>query len=163
MDTKNAVLTNLSKILRKEAEIFLLNVRERKKKNASKVWFASEYSFGLLEDNFYNSTVFFSTNRQKFVTQYPKKIRIFSRKNSFASKCSHGHEKNAVSTDFSEISPKNLKFFLLNIRKWKTVFFSKKFASEFSYGRKESCFDHPTETFLTKSRHFFVHCPLVLK
>ena len=77
MDTKNAALTNSSKKLRKEAEVFSLNVQKRKKKRSSKVGFASEISFGLVEDSFFNSTVFFSTNRQKFVTQYPKKIRNF--------------------------------------------------------------------------------------
>ena len=52
MDTKNAVLTNLSKILRKEAEFFSLNVRKGRKKSSSKVGFASEYSFGLVEYSF---------------------------------------------------------------------------------------------------------------
>ena len=36
----------------------------------------------------------------------------------------------------------------------KKLFFSIKFASEFFYGRRESCFDHPTETFLQKADSF---------
>ena len=127
---------------------------ERKKK-PSKVWLASEYSFGLVEDSFFNSTVFFSTKRQKFVTQYPKKIRKFSRKNSFASKCSHGHERkrsfNRLVGNFAKkpevLSPENTKVKQNNLLK--------KFASEFSYGRRESCFDHPTETFFLQKINSF--------
>ena len=44
----------------------------------------------------------------------------------------------------------------------KSILF-KKIVSNFSYGRKESCFDQPTETLFTKSRQFFVHCQQVIK
>ena len=126
---------------------------ETKGKNSSKVWFASKYSFGLVEDSFFNSTFFFSTKRQKFVTQYPKKIRNFSRKNSFASKCSHGNEKTQFQQTSRKFRQKTWSFFPW-IYESEKKFFSKKFASEFFYGRSESCFDHPTETFLQKADCF---------
>ena len=125
MDTNYAVLTNPSEKMRKEAEVFSLKVRKRKKKNSSKVWFTSEYSFELVEDSFYNSTVFFLKRQTNFVTQYQKKVKFFSRKNSFASKCSHTRKKRSFIRLVGNFAKKPENF-PLNNRKWKKIFFSKK-------------------------------------
>ena len=126
-----------------------------KEKNSSKVWFASKYSFGLAEDSFYNSTVFFLNKQTKVRHPITRKDKNIFPKKLLCLKMFSWTRKNGVSTELSKISPKNLKFFLLNIRNWEKVFFSKNFASEFSYGRTESCFDHPTEIFFYKKPTVF--------
>ena len=70
--------------------------------------------------------------------------------------------KNAVSTDMSEISPKNLKFFPLNIREWKKILFKKIRLRIFLWTQRK-LFWPPYWNLYTKSRLFFVHCPQVIK
>ena len=72
-------------------------------------------------------------------------------------------KENAVSTDLSEISPKNLKFCPLNIRKWNKTIFWKNSPQNFPMDAEKAVSTTLLKLFFTKNRQFFVHCQQVIK
>ena len=128
------------------------------RKDPSEVWFGSEFSSGLVEGSFNNSTDIFSTNRQKFVNQYPKKIRFFFRKKpACLKKFSWTRKKHSFKRLVRKFSTKAEVFFPWISKTEKNILFRKRFASQCSYGRKESSFDQSTENSFTKSDKFLLN------
>ena len=72
-------------------------------------------------------------------------------------------KKRSFNRLLGKLSRKPRTFFLQYPKLKENLLFKTRFASECSYGRKECCFNNPTETSFTKSRQFFNQCPQVMK
>ena len=117
----------------------------------------------LVEGSFNNSTDLSSTNRQKFVHQYPKRMRFFSQKKLVCLKKFSWTRKKHSFTRLVQQFSKKAEVFSLNIQNWKKSTFSKNVRLTMFLWTQRKLFRPPYWKFFYKIRQFFAQSPQVIK
>ena len=117
----------------------------------------------LVEDSFNNSTDLSSTNRQKFVNQYPKRIRFFfTKKTRLPQKVLMDTKKTQFQKTFRKVLQKSRSFFP-EYPKLKKSTFSKNVRLTMFLWTQRKLFRPPFWKFFYRIRQFFAQCPQVIK